>query len=115
MSLAAHQGRPVLIYFWAEWCPVCRFTSGSIASIAEDHAVLTVASTSGDVDEVRAYLQEKGLEMPVIMDESGDLARHWDVYGLPAVFIIDSQGRIDYAGMGYASEIGLRVRMALAD
>jgi peroxiredoxin len=115
MTLGALRGQPVLVYFWANWCPICRFTSSSIANIAEDHAVMTVASTSGDVAEVEAYLQENGLEMPVMMDESGDLARHWDVYGLPAIFIVDRQGRIDYASMGYSSEIGLRVRMALSD
>jgi len=115
MSLGAFRGKPVLVYFWANWCPVCRFTSDSIASISEDYAVLTVASTSGDVAEVSAFMQEKGLNMPVMMDESGDLARRWDVYGLPAIFIVDSQGMIDHASMGYASEIGLRIRLMLAD
>jgi len=115
MSLASYRGKPVLVYFWAEWCPICRFASSSIADIAEDHAVLAVASTSGDAEEVRTYLQKNDLQMPVLMDESGDLARHWDVYGLPSIFIIDSQGRIDYATKGYSTEIGLRVRLALAD
>lgn len=115
VSLAQHQGKPVLLYFWATWCPVCSFTSGNIASIAEDYAVLTIASTSGDAQEIRAHLTEKGLDMPVIMDESGDLARRWDVFGLPAIFIVNSRGEIAYAGMGYSSELGLRVRLAFAD
>jgi len=115
LSLAALKGKPVLVYFWANWCPVCGLTSGNIANIAEDYAVMTVASTSGDVAEVKAHLQEKQLQMPVMMDESGDLARRWDLYGLPAIFIVNSQGAIDYASMGYASELGLRLRLAFTD
>jgi len=115
ISLATHRGQPVLIYFWAEWCPVCSVTSGNIASISEDYAVITVATTSGNAAEVSAYLNEKELVMPVVMDEAGDLARQWGVFGLPGIFVIDSEGSIDYATMGYSTEIGLRVRMALAD
>ncbi len=115
ISLSEQLGQPVLIYFWANWCPVCSITSGNIADISKDYPVITVATTSGDAAEVGNYMREQALEMPVVMDESGDLARQWGVFGLPGIFIIDSKGVIDYAGMGYSSEIGLRVRMALAD
>ena len=114
MALANHRGEPVLVHFWATWCPVCRLEDDSIASIAEDHRVISIASTSGSPAEVKSYLEENGLQMPVMMDESGDLARHWGVQGVPATFVIDSQGRIDYATKGYSSEIGLRLRLALA-
>jgi hypothetical protein len=49
------------------------------------------------------------------MDETGEIARHWGVAGVPASFIVDREGRIKYAGMGYATEIGLRARMWLAE
>jgi len=115
ISLATYRGQTVLIYFWANWCPVCNITSGNISNISKDYAVITVATTSGDAAEVGAYLQENELDMPVVMDESGDLARNWGVFGLPGIFIIDSEGAINYATMGYSTEIGLRARMALAD
>jgi len=115
MALSAYRGSPVLVHFWATWCPVCRLENGSIASIAADHAVISVASTSGTAAEVRAFLAENELQMPVMMDESGELARHWNVQGVPATFVIDSAGLIDYATVGYSSEIGLRLRLALAD
>ena len=115
MVLSAYRGSPVLVHFWATWCPVCRLENGSIASIAEDHAVISVASTSGSAAEIRAFLKENDLQMPVMMDESGELAGQWNVQGVPATFVIDSAGLIDYATMGYSSEIGLRLRLALAD
>lgn len=115
MALGNHQGKPVLVHFWATWCPVCRFQDGSIASIAEDYPVISVATTSGSAAEIQAYLDGEGLDLPVMLDESGDLARRWDVRGVPATFVVDSKGKIDYATIGYSTEVGLRIRLALAD
>ena len=106
---------PTLIYFWATWCPICGFTISSIASIAEDYPVITLATTSGSEEEIKAYLAQKNIRLPVMMDDSGDLGRHWDVTGVPAIFIVDSKGQITHRSLGYASELGLRARLALAD
>ena len=106
---------PTLIYFWATWCPICGFTISSIASIAEDYPVITVATTSGSEEEIKAYLAQKNIRLPVMMDDSGDLGRHWGVTGVPAIFIVDSKGQITHRSLGYASELGLRARLLLAD
>lgn len=106
---------PFLVHFWADWCPVCRVEQGSIASIAEDLPVMTVATTSGSPQEVVAYLAGQGLKMPVLMDEDGDIARSWGVSGVPASFVVDTDGDISHASMGYSSELGLRLRLWLAD
>lgn len=106
---------PVLVHFWATWCPVCRLEQNSIDSISSDREVITIATNSGSADEVNTYLDEHGLGMRVLMDETGEIARRWGVAGVPASFIVDRKGRIEYAGMGYATEIGLRARMWLAE
>lgn len=106
---------PVLVHFWASWCPVCRLEQASIDSIASDREVITIATNSGTVDEVNAYLDEHGLRMRALMDETGEIAHRWGVVGVPASFIVDRDGRIAYSGVGYATEIGLRARMWLAD
>ena len=106
---------PTLVYFWATWCPICGFTVSSIASIAEDYPVITVATTSGSEEEIATYLAQKNIRLPVMMDDSGDLGRHWGVTGVPAIFIVDSKGQITHRSLGYASELGLRARLVLAD
>jgi thiol-disulfide isomerase/thioredoxin len=113
-QLVAAEG-PILVHFWASWCPVCRIEQDSIASIAADRPVMTVATTSGSAHEVAAYLRGQGLEMPVLMDEDGAIARSWGVTGVPAGFIVDTDGDIRHAGMGYATETGLRLRLWLAE
>lgn len=105
---------PVLVHFWAEWCPVCRLGQDSIAQIAQDHQVITVATSSGPPSEVQAYLETHDLVMPVLVDEHGDVARHWGVYGVPATFVVDPAGTISHASRGYSTELGLRIRLWLA-
>lgn len=106
---------PFLVHFWASWCPVCRVEQDSIASIAADLPVMTVATTSGSAEEINAYLLEQGLVMPVLMDEEGEIARSWGVRGVPATFVVDTSGDISHAGMGYATELGMRLRLWLAE
>jgi thiol-disulfide isomerase/thioredoxin len=106
---------PSLVHFWAEWCPICRLEQDSIDSIASDHRVITVATTSGDAEEVAAFVAREGLGFAVLMDEGGDIARGWGVNGVPATFVVDSAGRITSATRGYSTEIGLRLRLWLAD
>jgi len=108
------QDGPVLVHFWASWCPVCRIEQDSIDSIAADRPVITIATTSGSRDELAAYLREHRLRMPVLLDEDGDIARAWGVNGVPATFVVDREGNIRHAGKGYSSEIGLRLRLWLA-
>mgnify|MGYP000119602996 CR=1 FL=1 len=75
MRLAAwradHPGRPVAVYFWADWCPICKAQQGSVASLAGDWPVLTVAMQSGPPAEVARVLAERGLAWPTVVDEDG--------------------------------------------
>ena len=114
VSLAALRGRPVLVHFWATWCPVCRLEQSSIAAIARDHAVLTVAFQDGSAEQVRAYMRREGLDYPVLADPYGVLASRYGVRAVPTSFIIGPRGRIRFVEVGYTSEAGLRLRMWLA-
>lgn len=110
-DLAAQRGQPVLVYFWATWCPVCRLEQGSIESLARDHRVVTVALQSGDPATVVKYLQEHGLRVPVINDPDGAVARAWGVRATPTLFFIAPDGLIRFRELGYTTEVGMRLRL----
>lgn len=110
-SLHALRGEPVLVYFWATWCPICKTTQGSVESIAEDYSVISIAAWSGDEGEVNAYRREKSLRASTLVDEWGAIARQYGIKGVPAFFIIDADGNIQFIEKGYTSELGLRLRL----
>ncbi|MGD8909945.1 MAG: protein disulfide oxidoreductase [Chromatiales bacterium] len=114
-SLEQRAQKPLLVYFWASWCPQCALTSGSVNGLAEEHAVISVAMKSGGSAEVAQHLAEKGLEFPVIMDPEGVIAKAWGVRGVPTFFILDAENQIRYVSAGYTSTPGLITRMWLAD
>jgi len=108
---AQGDGRPVLVHFWATWCPMCKMGQGTIDAIARDHRVVSVAMQSGNASDLRAYMDEQGLSFPVVPDQDGTLASAWGVPGVPASFVVDGAGRIRFATVGYTTEAGLRARL----
>lgn len=106
-------GRPVLLYFWATWCPLCGAMQNSLTSVDADHQVITVALQSGTESELRAYLQTQGLAWRVISDPAGLIGARYGLRGVPALFFIDRHGRIRFTATGYTTEIGIRVRLWL--
>jgi peroxiredoxin len=115
LDLADLRGQPVLVHFWATWCPVCRLGNGAIDAIARDHRVVTVALQSGDPAEIREYMATEGLSFEVLPDPTGAVASQWGVPGVPATFILDPAGRIAFSTPGISSEWGLRARLWAAD
>ncbi len=114
VSLAEMRGAPVLVHFWAVWCPVCTLEEDAVSDIARDHQVITVAMQSGDDREVAAYLKENGLDFPVLNDPDGRYANRWGVSAVPASFVLDGEGRIRFTEVGYSTGIGLRMRLWMA-
>jgi thiol-disulfide isomerase/thioredoxin len=113
--LPAKPAQPVLVHFWATWCPICRAEEGSIESLAQDNPnVITIAMQSGSPVAVQQYMREQGLSFPVINDPNSQISAKWGVQAVPASFIVDTEGKIRYVEIGYTTGIGLRLRLWLA-
>lgn len=114
-QLPAHPAKPVLVHFWATWCPICRTEQGAIDAIAHDHAeVITVAMQSGSTGEVTRFMHQQGLDFSVLNDPDGSLSHAWGVNAVPASFIITPDGKIRFIEVGYTTGIGIRLRLWLA-
>lgn len=113
-SLERARGKPILVYFWASWCSICRAMQGAVRSVAEDSPVVTLAMQSGDRDEVARYMREQAFQAPVVLDQDGAIAQAYGLRGVPAAFVLDGAGNIRFAGTGYTTEAGLRLRLWLA-
>ncbi|MCT4712230.1 protein disulfide oxidoreductase [Enterobacteriaceae bacterium H11S18] len=112
LSLAAmSQERPLLIYFWASWCGVCRFTTPDVARLtAEGENVATVALRSGDKQKVASWLARKQVSFPVINDADGRLSQNWQI-GVTPTFVVLYKGEIVSSTTGWTSYWGMKTRL----
>jgi len=111
INLEQYQGRPVLVYFWASWCGICKLEQGVINSIQKDWPVITVAMQSGKAADIEAYLEEHQLDWLVVPDPDGSLAQRYGVRGVPSSFILDKEGVIRFQEAGYTTTLGMRARL----
>ena len=94
-TLADLRGRAVLINFWASWCEPCRQEMPSLQRLALSRSaelkVLTVnfKEAPGSVEQ---FMAQTGLQLPVLRDGDGAIARQWGVRVFPSTILVDSEG-----------------------
>lgn len=117
VALIDYRGKPMLLHFWASWCPICEIEQGSISKVVEQGwPMVTVAYSSGEAEEVKRYMERKGISNWVtIVDNDGELARQYGVIGVPTSYILDNEGSIRFREVGPSSSWGLRLRLWWAD
>jgi len=97
VQLANLKGRPVLLNFWATWCPPCREEMPLLEAVyrerREELEVLTV-NLQEEPEVIEAFQKENGYTFPVLLDREGKVASQYWIRGIPTTLIIDSQGII---------------------
>lgn len=107
------QDKPVLIYFWATWCGICKTTTPMVKTLANDGVrVITVALQSGSDAELGPKLAGTGFTLPTINDADGAISADWGVSVTPT-FAIVYQGNIVHSSTGWTSAWGLKSRLWL--
>ena len=113
LAALSHE-RPLLLYVWATWCGVCRYTTPSVAALADDGGnVMTVVLRSGDNAALTRWLAHKKTALPTINDATGQLSQRWEVQVTPTLIVI-SRGEVKSITTGWTSGWGMRLRLWLA-
>lgn len=108
---ATHPGQAVALHFWADWCPICRTEENSVSRISRAWPVLSVAMQSGNPAHVQNVLTRRQLDWHTAVDPDGQIAKRYGLASVPALVVVDAQGQIRFAEVGYTSEIGMRLRL----
>lgn len=107
VTLSDLRGRPVVLNFWATWCPPCRLEMPELQATQRDYAaqdvvVLTV-NQSETGDQVRDFFNEVGLTMPALLDRDGQVGDAYGAAYLPSTIFIDPNGQITAMHRGIIS------------
>ncbi len=106
--------KPLLIHFWATWCPTCKLEASNIEFLSHYFEVLTIAVDSKDDATVQKYLATKGYTFAVVNDPHNQLSSHFHVQAFPSTFIYDKHHNLVFSEVGYTSTLGLWMRMLWA-
>jgi len=105
--------KPILIHFWATWCPTCKLEAQNIERISKDYEVITIAVQSGSTNEIQKYLNEHKLTFKVVNDQNGFYSKKFNIKAFPTTLIYDSNKNIKFTEVGYTTTAGLYLRMAI--
>jgi cytochrome c biogenesis protein CcmG, thiol:disulfide interchange protein DsbE len=100
LTLSDLRGRPVVLNFWATWCPPCRAEMPAFERVfrelgGEGVEIVAVNATSQDSRAAAAeFVEDYGLTFPIGLDVSGELQREYLVRALPTTFFVDREGII---------------------
>lgn len=103
--------KPILIHFWATWCPTCKLEASNIETLAKSYEVLSIAVKSGSDADVQAFMKEQNLHFRVLNDEDGAYAQKFNIAAYPTTFIYNKEKNLVFSEVGYTSTFGLYLRM----
>ena len=117
VTLSELQGKPVLLIFWATWCPPCReelshLQAGVIDQFGDSITVLPI-SRGEERSTVENFLNKMGYTFAVGLDGDQSIYRMYASNYIPRCFVINSEGVVEYAGVGYDEEIAAKVNETL--
>ena len=108
-----YKHKPLVVHFWATWCPTCKFEASNIESISKNYNVLTIAVNSDSNEKIMAYMKENDLSYNVINDSNGALAKKFDIGAYPTTLIYNGEGELKFSEVGYSTTLGLKTRLEL--
>ena len=99
-------GRQVFLNLWASWCGPCRAEMPDIdaASARYPGVMFLGVAVNDDLGEAQAFIEEIGISYPIAYDTRDIVANTYPPVGMPATYIISSEGIIVETVFGQLAE-----------
>jgi len=107
--------KPILLHFWATWCPICKAEASNIAFLAKHFKVVTVVVKSGDDTKIRKFLKKYNYHFKVFNDKNGAFASQFHISGFPTTFVYNREHKLAFRDVGYSTTLTLYLKMLWSD
>jgi thiol-disulfide isomerase/thioredoxin len=95
-QLDQYRGQPVLLNFWAIWCPPCREEMPLLEAYAQQHRtqglVLLAINVGDEPEKARTFVDELQLTFPILLDQEQSLSDRLLIEAFPTSVFIDKDG-----------------------
>jgi len=94
------KGKPVILNFWASWCPPCKAEMAAFQEAFQEYGgsdlqIIAINSTNQDsLTDVLRFIEEHGITFPIPLDQTGAVSRDYLIHSLPTTYFIDKNGII---------------------
>lgn len=113
--LASIKGKKALVYFFAPWCTVCKFSASNLTTVqnwlGSNTAVLAVALDYESVKDVEAFVADNKLDRDKVFLGNEQIAKAYRVDAYPTYYVLNKNGAIASKSVGYASLPGMLRRL----
>jgi thiol-disulfide isomerase/thioredoxin len=118
LSLADMKGKVVLVDFWASWCGPCRQSlplyNKLRAEFPRQDFDIVAINLDEDVADAKTFLTQHPVEYTALQNPQGDIAKAFDLKGMPSSYLVDRDGVVRATHVGFDSKDidGLRTQIA---
>ena len=118
-DLAQYIGKtPILIEFWATWCPNCKELEPTLLDVAKKYGdrvkfVGVAVSVNESPGRVKAFVAKHGLPGDQYFDTKGNATGAYDAPATSYVVVIDRTGKVAYTGLGGKQDLEAAIKKVL--
>ena len=115
IRLSEKFGKPIIINFWATWCPPCKKELPDFDKLCKEYGdkvvFMMVNLTDGrrdTVDGTKSFVSKNGYTFPVYFDTENNGAAAYNVSSIPQTTFIDANGNVYTTRIGAMNETVIR-------
>lgn len=107
LNLTDLRGKPVILNFWATWCPPCKEEFPLLEETAKkynDQLHVIAVNYAETQDVVESYVDDHNITIPIVLDKSGLISDIYFVHNYPVTFFIDEDGLLRAQHVGQLTQ-----------